>query len=264
MEHPEIVYKYRDWNEPYHQKILTENQLYLSSPGEFNDPFDCRIAPNMALLLKSEGDLEFYANRIANANKPRIEADGIDFEDFKNSIKNSLRNKLSSSQSEYEDMYYKSQDMNYGVLSMGGRWNSILMWSHYANKHQGFCVGFDTQKMNDSRFFGSGGPVHYNTEYPDIHPNDKSPISMFTETHTKSEEWIYEDEYRYIQMIQGRSIEERLVTIPDNFYRELILGINCPIDHRDSLIKLAQEKSIPVYQAHKVERRFEIGRELVG
>lgn len=263
MNHPDIVYKYRDWNNTNHKKVLTENQLFLAFPADFNDPFDCRIAPNMSLLVESESDLEIYSNRIANSNKNRIKEDGINFEDFKNSIKNSLRKKLSESQSEFEETYFNFQDLNYGVLSLGERWNSILMWSQYANNHMGFCVGFDTKKLNDSRLFGAGGPILYDTEFPDIHPNDSSPTTMFTETHTKSEEWIYEDEYRYIQMIQPEDVDSRIVTIPDDFFRELILGINCPESHRKTLIDIARSKSIPVFQAFRVNRRFEITRESI-
>ncbi len=39
---PEKLYLYRDWNE-YTKEIFKYNELYLSSPIDFNDPFDCRI-----------------------------------------------------------------------------------------------------------------------------------------------------------------------------------------------------------------------------
>jgi hypothetical protein len=43
---PQVVYKYRDWNNPFHKNILLHNEIYLASPKDFNDPFDCRIPMN--------------------------------------------------------------------------------------------------------------------------------------------------------------------------------------------------------------------------
>ena len=40
---PSILYKYRDWSNIYHKKIITENQIFLSSQNGFNDPFDATI-----------------------------------------------------------------------------------------------------------------------------------------------------------------------------------------------------------------------------
>lgn len=39
---PEHLYKYRSWNEEFAKEIFIDNQFYVSSPSEFNDPFDCR------------------------------------------------------------------------------------------------------------------------------------------------------------------------------------------------------------------------------
>jgi hypothetical protein len=47
-QRPEILYKYRTWyNEcdkfQYQKRILTDNELYLSSADQFNDPFDSAL-----------------------------------------------------------------------------------------------------------------------------------------------------------------------------------------------------------------------------
>ena len=47
---PPILYKYRRWDDLYHKRILENNELYLSSPKHFNDPFDCRIPEDYYLL----------------------------------------------------------------------------------------------------------------------------------------------------------------------------------------------------------------------
>jgi len=55
---PQTVYKYRDWNNEFHRDILRHNEIYLASPIDFNDPFDCRITHNFSLF--SNDDVENY------------------------------------------------------------------------------------------------------------------------------------------------------------------------------------------------------------
>ena len=41
---PEILYKYRDWENPFHKKLITHGEIFLSCPSNFNDPFDCQLS----------------------------------------------------------------------------------------------------------------------------------------------------------------------------------------------------------------------------
>ena len=49
-DYPKIVYKYRSWDNPVHQRVLKFNELFVSSPKNSNDPFDCRIPINYSQL----------------------------------------------------------------------------------------------------------------------------------------------------------------------------------------------------------------------
>ncbi len=42
-------YKFRNWGECCHRRLLTHREIYFASPKEFNDPFDCRIPPRYDL-----------------------------------------------------------------------------------------------------------------------------------------------------------------------------------------------------------------------
>ncbi|HTA27228.1 MAG TPA: hypothetical protein VK809_05535 [Bacteroidia bacterium] len=50
--YPPVVYKYRDWNNNFHKRTVLNLELFLSSPSNFNDPFDCKI-PIAYRLLKN-------------------------------------------------------------------------------------------------------------------------------------------------------------------------------------------------------------------
>ncbi|WBX97902.1 hypothetical protein [Chryseobacterium gambrini] len=59
--YPPIIYKYRCWNNEFHKKILTDGEVYLSSPRHFNDPFDFGIVQNF-LTLDTPEKIERYVN----------------------------------------------------------------------------------------------------------------------------------------------------------------------------------------------------------
>ena len=41
--HPNILYKYRNWDNELHKKVLTDNILYMASPRDFEDIHDCNF-----------------------------------------------------------------------------------------------------------------------------------------------------------------------------------------------------------------------------
>ena len=59
--YPDIIYKYRSWNKEFHRNILLKNEVYMSSPNDFNDPFDCRI-PKNHFLIDTPEKIEKYVN----------------------------------------------------------------------------------------------------------------------------------------------------------------------------------------------------------
>jgi len=261
--YPDIVYKYRDWNNGFHKNILLNDELYLASPRDFNDPFDCRIAENF-FLLETEEDVKDYIDKATIKHFEYLNEQNIDLPKAISDLEKRLADRKTF-QKENEQLLFERQDMHYGILSLSCRWNSILMWSHYAASHTGFCVGFHEEKLRNSGLFGKGGPVLYNTSFPEMKPTpDKTPATVaekaFIETHTKSEDWTYEEEYRLVTTIFPKVPEpfERIVRIPDDFFAEVILGINMNDDNKRELIKLCQMKKIPICQAEKVPFKFDI------
>jgi len=263
---PKIVYKYRDWEKPSHQRILINNQLYLSSPKDFNDPFDCRINHNFTLLSTKEED--DYITTLAIRQFPEAEKRGIDYGPVIKDFENRFKNK-SEFQKYADTLLFTHQDKNYAIFSCSKRWNSILMWSHYSANHTGFCVGFWYHKMFDSHLFGKGALVKYDTNFPKIKPrpaqNDKqSIIDSFIETHTKSKEWQYEKEYRFMTTSPIElSAKNRIVHVPDDYIAEVILGMLISDNDKKKITEICHTKNIPLFQAKKVDFKFKITRELI-
>lgn len=78
----------------------------------------------------------------------------------------------------------------FGVLCFSRRWDRILQWSHYAERHRGICLGFDVSglrlKLDEVRYERNKLPFPANL---DLRFSKKM-------LHTKFYGWEYEEEWR--------------------------------------------------------------------
>jgi hypothetical protein len=261
-----IVYKYRDWKNPDHKRMLQDNELYLSSPKDFNDPFDCRISHNFSLLTSKEE--EDYINTLAIHGFPEAERSGIDYARVIKNFEERFKDK-SNFQKDADLIQFSHQNSNYAIFSCSTIWNSILMWSHYAAYHTGFCIGFWHKKLMDCQLFGKAGLVSYMADYPPIKPRpaekDKQLIiDSFTETHSKAKAWHYEKEYRYMSTAPIELTKnDRIVNVTDDFIAEVILGISISDIDKSEIIRVCNKKGILVFQALKKDFKFKIVRKRI-
>ncbi len=104
------------------------------------------------------------------------------------------------------------------VLCMTPIYNNILMWSHYAENHKGYCYGYSFYDivdqilgMNDKGIcvmglvsYKSQRPKQMSTHYSFSYSDLKFYINA---TFTKFRDWQYEKEFRFV-LIFGNSIEK--------------------------------------------------------
>jgi hypothetical protein len=262
--YPQTIYKYRDWKDEFHKNVLLKNQLYLSSPKQFNDPFDCRIPIDYTSLDTFEKK-EGYAKGYIERHQTFFIQNNIDPNEEYNIKLKELEN-IKVYQKKYEEeILFPSQDLHYGVLSMSTMWDSKLLWAHYADSYKGVCYGFNEEKMRNSDLFGKGGPVIYyeDDKFPFIDPNDEDFMKKgFIETHSKSIDWKYEDEYRLFKLFfpNTPSNDDQIKEVPNDFFTDITLGIMTSKEDRNEIIELAKSKNIKVYQSIKVPLSFKIER----
>ena len=215
-EIPKTVYKYRDWNNSFHRKILSQQQIYLPSPAEFNDPFDCKL-PIAYHLLENDTNLELeyisaFVNKYYAALSPELkEAKIKKILAQGNYKKPEAIYELNNEIQEYINNYA-------GIYCITAIRDNILMWSHYANNHTGFCVGFNSKLLFDC--FHEGQDINYVKDFPLISPIDEKLIQWNKLVFTKSDMWDYEIEYRLYK--QGKT--KTTFTIPRESITEIIVG----------------------------------------
>jgi hypothetical protein len=261
--YPKIIYKFRHWNNlecrEFDRHPLTHRTLYLASPKDFNDPFDCRIPIDFS-LLDTEKKKQDYVDDLIKKLSPLIKSNNMNLESEMKQMSDRVRD-IETYQKEYENMKFGSNNEKLGILSLSTSWEEILMWSHYADNHQGYCVGFDEYKMRYSKLFGMGGLVHYPVDYemPRINPLDRSNLKEASKIEfTKSKNWKYEQEYRLTKRIE--CTEERIKKIPDDYLKEVIIGCNSSKEAIVEIMEAVSDLKIPVYQAEKIPFQFSLRR----
>jgi hypothetical protein len=96
--------------------------------------------------------------------------------------------------------------------------DSTLMWSHYAENHNGVCLEFSV----DDPVFGFAQEVTYLSSYPPWAPHSLMSTEHPSVLLTKSDDWRYEREYRIIGLAEGikRSVgPEHPLVLSGNFLR---------------------------------------------
>lgn len=80
-----------------------------------------------------------------------------------------------------------------GVISFTEAIDNILMWSHYADSHKGMAIGFDPNHP----FFKNLYRVRYTTQRVNL--RREYPKTVGVELFFKSDQWMYEKEWRIIE-----------------------------------------------------------------
>lgn len=201
------------------KESLRKHQLYFSSPGKFNDPFDSK--PN--ILFK--GTKEEWNNYLA-INKVNRTVDDL----LKNGFLIRKGNYLSLKKERINRISGFNIESPLRICCFSKVYKNILMWSHYAKSHEGICLCFKSEVFSDnSGYYLSLDsekcaflPVDYNINMPSqvnmLHIGEWQKLSKFVIT--KHTDWINEEEHRIV--VHKASLNDESVR---NFPKECLVGI---------------------------------------
>jgi hypothetical protein len=231
------VYKYRDWNNDLHKRIISDQEVWFAHPHSLNDPDDVRPPYNFVI---GDIDWELAKNKIREAG--RIFEPHLSNEDLEEQV--GLRVlEIKNNPSEYFHRNrgkYILDESNYdqlGVFSCCTSEINELMWTQYANKQTGFALGFKTVELSKSLncTFGyisyDDTPVDYNIFGVNRHIMEK-------EIFQKLNKWKSEEEFRFITAGIGL-VRERASIFPANTISELVLGRDVSSHDQDEIIASA-------------------------
>jgi hypothetical protein len=234
---------------------------------------------NLDFILKAApNDMKFKVENEINGFMPNGNGEVYGIFDFIKLCLTSISNEFSVNEIDdikqkfneaSKDVLVKSRKLiseQFKVTCLSERRESPLMWSHYANKHYGFCVEYDftgtitTRRYPDllaAQLFLF--PVHYSEKRPllskalfdgkfkmDLLKKKTLPPDFLKQLMYgllfKSEDWSYEREWRIFQLPS----ETPVMRLPKA--RKVFLGANIEENARTRIIEIANKKNIPVYQ----------------
>jgi len=181
--------------------------LYKTTPLSFNDPFDCltMIDPN----VKDKDLLDRFRRDFWSQT--------LDFWDWKATRETigleGIHQYLNQSTVEFKEPCHKTEIIkiiqktmkifvdNSRTVCFSEIDNELLMWAHYAGKHEGYCLGFESSELRASDSLVEIYNVDYdNTSRPLINFNEEEegPALLKKVFLSKSTHWRYEKEIRLL------------------------------------------------------------------
>lgn len=208
-------------------QTLQEGRLRLSRPSAFNDPFElghqftgdyqestvyedlCRYSE------QGSEELEKIMTNFAKDHPELSVADGL-----RRLAKQISDSKIRPDAWPQESQQIADEMFRIVCFSKSGLSDKseILLWSHYANKHQGFRIEF----LFDDHHPSLLEPIQYQKKRPAINLNEFDSRGFHGDPKktliTKFDAWIYEGEIRLVVPIQNQ--QPRLIQDGGNYYWE--------------------------------------------
>jgi len=226
--------------------IIVRSELWLSSPDNFNDPFD------MAVKFVFDAPADEKRQRFREVLKEQ----GMKFHEIERHLPQLMR------KANAENLVERLRETvkETGVCSFAGDPRNILMWSHYASNHEGLCLLFEIAK--DPKTFLNALPVQYSLEYPVVNwvmdfDKDKDPLPMVLR---KYEGWKYEGERRIVRFKEAN----HCLKFAAAALRAIIMGCRVKDDTIENLRILLAERAatrmptITIYECSRHESRYEL------
>lgn len=309
----EKIYKYTSLKSAI--KILESNAVALNNPQNYNDPFDSVIDFDDADIEKSISIVvEYYLIQefLKLLNNKNIKVGfltklimkwdrfGINL-NLKISKKNKYYDSIPGAQSltkfvvryaaqKGEDSFEELKEnftneiiqkvkdaRNNALIScFSKRYDSILMWSHYGDKHKGICIEFDRPDKDflDVKYSKkrckfdledtTRRVLGYMLSNEEVDVNDKGLIRCISKPFiVKSLDWKYEEEVRCILSPNSECVstleELSLYKIPTNISK---IYIGCKVDKTSeeykNLITLANNKNVMILELKTSDDLFSV------
>jgi hypothetical protein len=287
---PKRIYKYRS-NCPESRDCLATDTIWMAAPDSYNDPYDCSImlpsAPLKRLLesrlviqIVKAHNLENHLtqeqiDKALSSSEP-IQAIIGYFPTSPGATQNSnWSTKAAYASSAVSGLATAAVDAiaewrkSAKVCCFSEAPDLLLMWSHYADHHRGFCIEYDLTSLGDPNHFFLRNlyPVLYSADFYDLSPfveglaggpatraNFQQMLPLLAML-TKFEGWGYEREWRLFQEAQtGTKDGKREAPVPSRVF----LGERFESSLDKDLVSICKAKHIPLSRMRLATDKFQL------
>lgn len=284
---PQHLYKYYRVNS-YGLASLRDDSVWICSPEAYNDPYDClfRIAEADVVTAAKQGLLTQFVRifklkellsvetikaarscddplaRLVEAIPP-----GCAFAPGSDPARMAQFVSIRVPQMVQDTVNFIRQVRDATkVCSFTERNDSIIMWSHYAENHKGFCVEYDISQLPvQHQLRRSVFPVVYSARLFDLTRwsaklmrsgrKQFNPALVLLAMMHKYRDWKYEREWRFI-LTEPRLSVDRSLSVPTP--SRLFLGSRMLEDQKAKITGICKAKGIEVWQMERAADAFEL------
>ncbi len=245
---PSKLYQYRKFSSQ-NLESLSESSIYLASYESFNDPFD---EFNVAEPTHEQA-LEFCREM---ARDPAAKV-----ADYYRKILNDRDALLSDFLKCSKDVIQltEAKCRGLGIACLSEKADDLLMWSHYADGHTGYCLEFDGSVAP----FALAMAVQYSTQRLKVHPYTLKPedahgMKALLVKHTC---WAYEKEWRVLST-DGPGLSK----YPPERLTAVYFGMRMSIERQKVILRLLGDgdKVLRVFQMKKSNSEFVVEPEPIA
>ncbi|PXY02714.1 hypothetical protein DF185_01065 [Marinifilum breve] len=245
----DTVYKYFPLNQFLLSTILY-NEIWFSSPENFNDPFDCNINCQYVKDIRYDNEI----NEILHQERKRTAVSEPYYlkESMLNNIALTIDNRNKSGVF-FSNLTLKVLYKYVGISCFSKKHNNILMWSHYADNHNGVCLKFNT---TDKDFFEECHAVTYLERLPSFQDRNNFSDPQKFLFYTKSKDWEYEAEVRVLKK------SNQLFNFDPVCLEAIYFGVKCKVSESSKVINiikgLSKYEKVKFYQMELDDEGFNL------
>lgn len=252
-----VLYKYLT---PARLDVLERRRIRFTQPSAFNDPFEFK--PYILSAASQEHLREYVERNFDEILRRELKEypilskvlPGESAVELLGSFKSSIPGLFQLLEPRFlpgvSAAINSALNANVGVLCLSEIRDSLLMWGHYTDNHEGFVIGFDQNhpffsvRRGPEDEFGFLRQVKYCRNRPRVTMANTTSMEWFE---TKSDEWAYEKEWRMLRVLEDA--ESRLEAVPHpiclfsfpaDAVVEIIAGLRCSQELRDRLRTLSK------------------------
>jgi len=278
---PARLYKYRAFSNLTLDALIADH-LYFADPGTFNDPLDSKpcldtdldageLADILARLVEQRVSAEMSAAaRTIKYRGPRT-LDHIAAHSRRRAEQmiEEVRFNATNADSEVEDparflfgRYVEDELLrryDKGIVSLAGRSDCPLMWSHYGDQHKGVCIGYSVPNRAEAELhkitYGGSRLIEASTVAAMLDGSDSARRKVDEAVLTrKASAWRYEREWRLTGL---RGSQESPLEL-----EEVVFGMRCSHTVRFAVVRALENRHRPVkfYEIRERRGRFLLGK----
>lgn len=263
----ELFYKYYSNTSEFALTNLNKQQISLSSIAVFNDPFE---------------GIGSYTYNMDDKTKEFLQARNIP--------------NLNGMGDHFVSDIHRCLQFKYRIFCCTPNHKNPLMWAHYANSHQGFCVGYEKSQLLQIAPWAKLEKIKYTNQLYPLNRIEQEQGENAIENESlirdvlcyKSDVWEYEEEYRLCyhlkkdeQQLLTREAYKDFVAKESNFVsvlgnqidpfrvsplyvsknckaHSIYLGLNIDEATKSKLLNIANTQNLSVFQMSLSRDSFDL------